>query len=171
MRSTSQQRIRSCGHEQQPTGSCQNLTGKKTKWTLSSHFNHLLRKQRKLCKKSRPICLQKWFNLPLLTENRTFCPKVCLVPEAGPAEAPCTWNGLSGARTSPARVNEQFRGFSLGAESLGEEVGGVKEGVTLYKYQLNENRLPGGPTDFVWWNLLIRYGLVWPKPKVLLSLF
>lgn len=37
-----------------------------------------------------------------------------------------------------------------GGESLREEVGGVKEGVTLYKYQFNENRLTRGPTVFVW---------------------
>lgn len=38
-------------------------------------------------------------------------------------------------------VNEQLTGFSLNTESRREEVGGVKEGVALYKYQLNKNSL------------------------------
>jgi hypothetical protein len=38
-------------------------------------------------------------------------------------------------------VNEQLRGFSLNTESRREEAGRVKEGVTLYKYQLNKNSL------------------------------
>lgn len=91
--------------------------------------------------KQLSFSLQIEFSSPFLRRNPGLLANwPAVIPQVDPAGT----NGhleLPGC-TSHLRltVNEQLRGFSLNTESHREEVGGVKEGVTLYKYQLNKKQ-------------------------------
>ena len=139
------------------------LTGKKTVNTVNSNFYHLLRKQKVMQvkhihfaniiqltspeQKTRTFCLNslQWF--PRWIQLKLMC-----VPGVYWVWFPPLPVLMNSSEASPS-VAESFR----------EDVGGVKEGVTLYKYQFHSNRLSHGPTVFVRWILRIICGLVWQE--------
>lgn len=92
------------------------------------------------------LSLQTESNLPFPRRNPRLLPnwpavRIWLKPMG-------TRSFLPRSKFSPplGSVNEQLTGFSLNTESRREEVGGVKEGVALYKYQFNKNSLIHRPT-------------------------
>ena len=98
------------------------------------------RKQGKLCNKAEIFTFANIIQLTFLEQiNRDFLSKQpAVIPQVDPAET----NGyLEFTECSfhlhlPVLMNRSEASPSV-AESHREEMGGVKEGVTLYKYQFN----------------------------------